>query len=91
MTGPLPLLALAGFAIGAALGAIYFTLLRRAVRRHAEGGTAAGFVGLTVVRIGLAVAVFWAVAHAGALPLLLALGGFLAARTLIRRRAEAEQ
>lgn len=92
MTAPLPLspplLGLIGFAAGAILGAIYFTLLRRTARLHAEGGAVSTIVGLYALRIVLAVGVFWGVAHLGALPLLLALAGFLAARFAVRRRVE---
>ena len=86
-----PLLWLIGAAAGAVLGAVYFTLLRRTARLHAEAGPASTIAGLYGLRIALAVVVFWAVAHLGALPLLLALAGFLAVRVAVRRRVEAQE
>lgn len=78
-----------GLGAGAGLGIVYFSLVHRTVRLQLAGGGSAKVIGLTAVRLGLAVAVFWAVATLGALPLLLALAGFLAARGVIRRRVEA--
>lgn len=67
-------------AAGAALGAIYFTLLRRAVCLHASQVAVLRIAPLHFLRIGMAVLVFWVTAQQGALPLLLALLGFLAVR-----------
>lgn len=72
-------------AAGAALGALYFFLLYRTVRLHAAQAAALRVVPLYLLRVGAAVAVFWAVAHQGALPLLLTLLGFLLARLLAQR------
>lgn len=72
-------------AVGAGLGALYFFLLYRTVRLHAAEAAALRVVPLYLLRAGAALAVFWAVAQQGALPLLLALLGFLVARLLAQR------
>ena len=84
---------LAGYAAaGALVGAVYFLLLYRSVRLYATGAGAAKVTPLYLLRYAIAVAAFWFIAHAGAMPLLLALAGFLAARhgaqNLVERRAE---
>jgi F1F0 ATPase subunit 2 len=71
---------------GAALGALYFALVHRTARLHAASGPAGRIIALYVARLALAVAVFWAIAQAGALPLLLALAGFVGARMAVTRR-----
>ncbi len=70
---------------GAALGAIYFLLLGRTVRMHASGTTAIRVIPLYGLRIAGAAAGFWVIAQQGALPLLAALMGFIAARFAIQR------
>jgi len=65
---------------GALLGAVYFVLLLRTVRLQASRAAVKLVAPLYLVRLALAVAVFWAIAQQGALPLLLALLGFLMAR-----------
>jgi hypothetical protein len=70
-------------AIGAALGLAYFYSLARTVAllTHAHPSRVVGWY---VFRAGAAVSVFWLVARQGALPLLLALGGFLGARLVVQ-------
>jgi len=73
-------------ATGAALGAAYLYLVARtvaAIRPPAAKGAAAGFF---VLRLGLAAGVLTLAALQGALPLLLCIAGFLAARTVAIRR-----
>lgn len=66
--------------IGLALGAGYFYMLYRSVLIEKQRGSLKRMVGLLVLRIGIAVLVFWLMAQAGVMPLLLTLAGFLAAR-----------
>lgn len=74
-------LAYASFAgIGAATGALYFLILYRTVRLHAAGAAIALVLPLYLLRAAGAIAVFWMIAREGAMPLLLALAGFLVAR-----------
>jgi F1F0 ATPase subunit 2 len=77
--------ALAGLLIGIAIGAVYFFLLYHAVRLQAAAGPPARIVPLYVLRLGIAVAGFWGLAHFGAVPLLAGLAGFLLARFLAQR------
>lgn len=72
-------------AAGAALGAAYFVLLLRTVRLHASQAAAIRIVPLYFMRLAAAVSAFWIIAQQGALPLLLALLGFLIARFVIQR------
>jgi len=82
-------LAYAAFvALGAAAGALYFLLLYHSVRLHAAGAAVGRVAPLYLLRIAGAVAVFWTVAQQGALPLILALGGFVLAREVARRIVE---
>ncbi len=69
--------------LGTALGAAYLLLLLRSVRLHACQAPAVRVAPLYLIRIGVAVSAFWLIAQQGALPLLLALLGFLAARTAV--------
>jgi len=74
-------LAYASFAaIGAVVGALYFFILYRTVRMHAAGAAIARVLPLYLLRAAGAIAVFWTIAREGAIPLLLALAGFLVAR-----------
>ena len=77
-------------AAGGALGAVYFALLARPVRLHVAQAAAMRIIALYALRIVAAVAAFWVIAQRGALPLLLALAGFLAARAATRRWLRAE-
>lgn len=70
---------------GVALGAAYFVLLLRTVRLHALQATANRIIPLYFMRFAAAVSVFGVIAQQGALPLLLALLGFLAARLIAQR------
>lgn len=70
---------------GAVVGAMYFVLLLRTVRLHALQATAIRIVPLYFVRFAAAAAAFWAIAQEGAMPLLLALLGFLVARITVLR------
>lgn len=85
MTHPAPLewsLAAGFAAAGILLGSCYFAMLRRSL---ALGGM--GALILTLGRLLAAIAFFGFAAHFGALPLLIALLGFLAARPLALRAA----
>ena len=77
------LAALAG-AAGFAFGLAYFAMLRRNIAVFLGGGGLAA-AGLTVTRLAAAAAVFALAARLGALPLLGALLGFLAARFVALR------
>ncbi len=70
---------------GAALGGIYFFLLLRTVRLYTAEAKAALVVPLYLLRLAAAGAAFWFIAQQGALPLLLALAGFLLARIAVQR------
>jgi F1F0 ATPase subunit 2 len=76
-------------AAGAALGALYFILVYRTARLHAAAAPLTPIVALYLVRLGLAAAAFWLIAQQGAIPLLLALAGFIAARMVVLRCAGA--
>jgi F1F0 ATPase subunit 2 len=66
--------------IGAVTGALYFLILYRTVQMHAAGAAIARVFPLYLLRAAGAIAVFWMIAREGAVPLLLALAGFLVAR-----------
>lgn len=85
MTGDLSLwLAVLALACGGALGVAHTALLALSLR---GGQLRPGRVALgVVIRLALAVAVFVPFARLGALPVLVALAGFLAGRALARRR-----
>ena len=68
-------------AVGAAFGVLYFLLLYRTVQLHAAGVEIMRIAPLYVLRAAGAVTLFWFLAREGALPLLLALAGFLVARS----------
>lgn len=74
-------------AAGAALGMAYMAVLARSVAALVEDGGTGAAVLLTVTRIAVAVAAFWAAALAGAGPLLTMLAGFLLARSAVLRRS----
>ncbi len=71
---------------GAALGALYFLLLLRAVRLHASRAGAIRSVPLYLARLAVAIATFWVIVQEGAMPLLLALLGFVIARFFVQHR-----
>lgn len=84
---PMGLAALALYPLaGIALGALYFILVHRTARLHAAAGPAGRIAALYAIRLILAVAVFWAIAQQGAMPLLLTLAGFIVARMIVLRR-----
>jgi len=62
------------------LGGVYFFLLYRATCLHLDQVAAIRVVPVHLFRLGLVAATFWAIVQAGAVPLLLAFCGFLAAR-----------
>lgn len=71
---------------GAAIGTAYFVLLLRAVRTHAGQVTTIRIIPLYLLRLALAGSAFWVIAQQGAAPLVLALLGFVLARTAVQRR-----
>ncbi len=75
---------------GAALGAAYFLMLLRTVRAHTAQAGLALVVPFYLLRIAAAAAAFWFIAQQGALPLLLALFGFLLARVAVQHRVATE-
>ena len=89
MTTISPLDLILYLAAGAALGAFYFTLLRRTVRLHAAGASVRSVLPLYILRLAAAVAGFWLIAQEGAWPLLLALAGFVIARLVVQYRVGA--
>ncbi|MEZ5670684.1 MAG: ATP synthase subunit I [Alphaproteobacteria bacterium] len=88
MNGLLPLEIAAAALVGLALGAAYFGLLHRAVAAlTATAGGVTAMFGLGLLRVALAVAVFWLLARWGGGALLAGAGGFTAAGLLARRLA----
>ena len=75
---------------GAVLGTAYFVLLLRAVRACAGQGATSRLISLYFLRLALAGSAFWVIAQQGAAPLLLALLGFVLARTAVQRRIGSE-
>ena len=76
--------------VGAALGALYFTLLYRSVRLQTAQAAAIHIVPLHLMRAVAAIAVFRFVAQQGALPVVLALAGFVIVRLVVLRRVGTE-
>ncbi len=66
--------------LGLALGLTYFALLKAGLR-FVDRPLVLGMT--SVVRLAVVAAVFWAVAQAGAMPLMATLGGFVAGRWLM--------
>ncbi len=81
-----PIYSVAFVAAGAALGMFYFYVMYRTVRLHVVQASASRIVPLYLFRGGVALIVFFGIAQWGALPLILALLGFLFARLVVRRR-----
>ena len=75
--------------VGAALGVVYFAALYLSVSLYAARSGAVRALLLLLFRLAIAGGAFWLVAQQGAVPLLLALGGFLLARTVAQRRIAA--
>ena len=71
---------------GAMLGGAYFFLLFSAARLHLGQVATIRVMPLHFIRFGLAFATFWIIVQQGAIPLLLACTGFLAARFWAQRR-----
>lgn len=82
MTSMLLAKALLYLTLGGVLGAAYFSALDWNVRLYAEAGAGWKALQLHLGRLLGAVAVFAILARMGALPLLAAFAGFLAARTI---------
>jgi hypothetical protein len=79
-------LAVAGLLAGFAVGMVYFCLLRINARLYAEGGLRRGAIALHAARLAAAALFFWSAATFGSVPLVAALAGFVAARTVLLRR-----
>lgn len=73
-------------AAGAALGALYFAALYLSVSLFTAKAGAVRVLPLFLIRFAAAGGALWLVAQQGAVPLLLALAGFLFARTAAQRR-----
>lgn len=71
---------------GAIMGGAYFFLFFRAVRLHLGQVATIRIVPLHLIRFGLVLATFWVIVQEGAIPLLLAFIGFLAARFWAQRQ-----
>jgi hypothetical protein len=71
---------------GVLFGLLYFAGLRRAVECYVGSGNAGRALAFTLARIGGVVAFLTIAAWLGALPLLAAFAGFLAARAIVLRR-----
>lgn len=74
-------------AVGGALGAFYFYMLGRSVAAFGRPDGRGRAIGLTVLRLAVAVGVMAWAALQGTAPLLLALLGFIVARTVAIHRA----
>jgi len=72
------------FAAGVLLGAGYFGLLYWSLHLHTAQAPIGRTVSLYVLRLAMVAVAFWLIVQHGALPLLLALLGFLVSRTLAR-------
>lgn len=79
-------LVLPAFTAGLLMGRLYFSLLLRSVQQFVDGARLPRTAVLAVARFLLAVGGFWLIAQAGALALLAALFGFIAARFWLRCR-----
>ncbi|MFZ1988322.1 MAG: ATP synthase subunit I [Alphaproteobacteria bacterium] len=73
---------------GIALGFVYFAALRHSVTRLENQGGWRLIVLFSLLRIGCAIAAFALLAKLGAVPLILAAGGFLLARMIAVRRVQ---
>jgi F1F0 ATPase subunit 2 len=85
MSWPGPIDAALYLTIGMIIGTVYFVLLLRTVRLHSCNAAATHIMPLYLLRFATAITAFWFVAQQGALPLLLTLTGFLAARVGVQR------
>lgn len=82
--------ALAAFALGIGLGALHFLSLKVGVRLLAEGRLVAPLALLPLRFIVLAAVLFFVATRGGAIPLIAATLGLLAARALILKRERAD-
>lgn len=73
-----------GAVLGAVLGFIYFSLLRRTVVAYASAGRLHGPLLLTAARLALAAAAFWLLVQWSAAAVISALAGFTMARLWVR-------
>jgi len=80
---------LIGLPVGLLLGIGYFALLHHSVRQFEAAAPAGKIVSLALLRISVAIGVFWALVQLGVWALLAGLAGFLIARLLARRWVEA--
>ncbi len=81
----------AAFAAGIGLGIAYFRALRHTVRLYASGGGLLVPALLSLLRMAAALLVLAFLARQGAMPLLSAALGFVAARALALRAAKASR
>ena len=79
------------FALGMAVGAIFFFALSRGVRVLVEGGAVSTALGLTLGRFLLVGAFLYVTARAGAAPLLAASAGIFVGRYLVIRALGAQE
>ena len=79
------------FMAGGALGMFYFVLLLQTVRMHAAQEMAIQIIPLYIIRLVVAIPVFWLIAQQGAAALLFALLGFLVARFVVQYWSGGEQ
>jgi hypothetical protein len=82
--------ALAFAVAGLAFGWGYFTALRRGVELYCASAGALRVSALTIGRLAAALGFFLLASHWGPLPLLAALAGFLATRTVAVRAARSK-
>lgn len=76
------------FLAGAAMGVLYLRLVRTSVAALATGSGWFAATGPLALRAGMAVSVLGLAAQYGALPLIVTLAGFLAARTAVLGRTK---
>lgn len=82
-----PLFWIVAGSLGAVGGYTYFRMLRQSVDRLVAGGSLWQLGLAAILRFGVAILLFGALAKIGALPLLAGLAGFLLARLLHAHRA----
>ena len=70
---------------GVTLGSFYFYAVFQSIRLHVAQAALSKIVPLYLLRGLVALGAFWLIAQQGALPLLVALLGFLAARFMVQR------
>ena len=70
---------------GVALGVFYFYAVFQTIRLHVAEAALSKILPLYFLRGSVALGAFWFIAQHGALPLMLALLGFLGARFMVQR------